>query len=380
MTLQRASSSDGLSPDGLDRPGHPGRFRLPPELAAESAEPADPADDHDAAAPAEGDAADSPEVVADEDDEVRALRSAESEDGKSKSRNGKGDLGPADGDATNALQAYLRDIRRTPLLTPQEEYDTAVKARAGDFEARQAMIEHNLRLVVSIAKNYLGRGLPMSDLIEEGNLGLMHAIGKFEPERGFRFSTYASWWIRQAVERALMHQARLVRLPVHIVRELNQVLKARRALEALAAQRGGEGAARAEDVAQALGRPVDEIAELLAYAELPSSLDSPVDRNGDGGESMLDLVADEQAVDPAGHRLSHELEDLLKSGLASLSDREREVLAGRYGLADREPETLDILAVRLGLTRERIRQIQIEALAKLKRNMMRQGISRDSIF
>lgn len=203
MTLQRASSSDGLSPDGLDRPGHPGRFRLPPELAAESAEPAD---DHDAAAPAEGDAADSPEVVADEDDEVRALRSAESEDGKSKSRNGKGDLGPADGDATNALQAYLRDIRRTPLLTPQEEYDTAVKARAGDFEARQAMIEHNLRLVVSIAKNYLGRGLPMSDLIEEGNLGLMHAIGKFEPERGFRFSTYASWWIRQAVERATSFQ------------------------------------------------------------------------------------------------------------------------------------------------------------------------------
>ena len=125
----------------------------------------------------------------------------------------------------NALQAYLRDIRRTPLLTPQQEFDTAVAARAGDFDARQAMIEHNLRLVVSIAKNYLGRGLPMSDLIEEGNLGLMHAISKFEPERGFRFSTYSSWWIRQSIERALMHQARLVRLPVHIVRELNQMLR-----------------------------------------------------------------------------------------------------------------------------------------------------------
>lgn len=242
------------------------------------------------------------------------------------------------------------------------------------------MIEHNLRLVVSIAKNYLGRGLPMSDLIEEGNLGLMHAISKFEPERGFRFSTYSSWWIRQSIERALMHQARLVRLPVHIVRELNQVLKARRALEALQSAQGAESRVRAEDVAQALGRPVDEVAELLAYAELPSSLDSPVDRSGEGGESMLDLVADDQAIDPMGLRLSHEVEELLRHGLASLNDREREVLSGRYGLSDREPETLDVLAIRLKLTRERIRQIQIEALAKLKRNMMRHGVDRDSIF
>ena len=375
MNLQRASSSDGHLPDGLDHPGHPGRFQLPRELAADAA--AEPADERELA-PSDGQIAPGA-TDGDEDDDVRALRDAEAgESARAKAR--KGDLGPADGDATNALQAYLRDIRRTPLLTPQEEFATAVKARAGDFEARQAMIEHNLRLVVSIAKNYLGRGLPMSDLIEEGNLGLMHAIGKFEPERGFRFSTYASWWIRQAVERALMHQARLVRLPVHIVRELNQVLKARRALEAAAAQRGGEGVVRAEDVAQALGRPVDEVAELLAYAELPSSLDSPVDRNGDGGESMLDLVADEQAIDPVGHRLSHELEDLLKNGLASLSDREREVLAGRYGLHDREPETLEMLAARLSLTRERIRQIQQEALLKLKRRMARHGVDRDSIF
>ncbi|MFN3860401.1 MAG: RNA polymerase sigma factor RpoS [Roseateles sp.] len=280
----------------------------------------------------------------------------------------------------NALQAYLRDIRRAPLLTPEQEFETAQAARAGDFKARQAMIEHNLRLVVSIAKNYLGRGLPLSDLIEEGNLGLMHAIGKFEPERGFRFSTYASWWIRQSIERALMQQARLVRLPVHVVRELNQVLKARRALEALQSAQGADGRVRAEDVAQALGRPVDEVAELLTYAELPTSLDSPVERNAEGGESLLDLVADDHAVDPMGLRLSHEVEALLQHGLASLSEREREVLAGRYGLSDREPETLDVLAIRLKLTRERIRQIQIEALAKLKRNMMRHGVDRDSIF
>jgi RNA polymerase nonessential primary-like sigma factor len=280
----------------------------------------------------------------------------------------------------NALQAYLRDIRRTPLLNPEEEFATAQAARNGCFESRQAMIKHNLRLVVSIAKNYLGRGLPMSDLIEEGNLGLMHAISKFEPERGFRFSTYASWWIRQSVERALMHQARLVRLPVHIVRELNQVLKARRLLEAQQGQRGEEAQVRADDIAAHLSRPVAEVTELLAYAELPSSLDSPVDRTTEGGESMMDLVADEQAVDPLGLRLSHELETLLGLGLASLNEREREVLSGRYGLSDREPETLDVLAVRLGLTRERIRQIQLEALAKLKRNMVRQGVDRDSVF
>lgn len=286
----------------------------------------------------------------------------------------------ADFDPGNALQAYLRDIRRTPLLTAEQEYQTAVRARAGEFKARQAMIEHNLRLVVSIAKNYLGRGLPLSDLIEEGNLGLMHAIGKFEPERGFRFSTYASWWIRQGVERALMHQARLVRLPVHVVRELNHVLKARRTLEALRAQKGAESSVKADEIATLLGQPLAHVTELLAYAELPSSLDAPVDRNADAGESMVDLVADEHAVDPMGMRLSHEIEALLEHGLASLNDREREVLAGRYGLSDREPETLDVLAIRLGLTRERIRQIQIEALNKLKRNMMRRGIDRDSIF
>src|SRR5262249_42184652 len=158
------------------------------------------------------------------------------------------ELAAGEGEIGNTLQTYLREIRRAPLLTPQEEFDTATRARMGDFQARQAMIEHNLRLVVSIAKNYLGRGLPMTDLIEEGNLGLMHSISKFEPERGFRFSTYASWWIRQNIERAIMHQARLVRLPVHIVRELNQVLKTRRALEAQAA-RDGERAGRGDGIA-----------------------------------------------------------------------------------------------------------------------------------
>jgi RNA polymerase nonessential primary-like sigma factor len=283
-------------------------------------------------------------------------------------------------DVGNTLQLYLREIRRAPLLTPEQEYDTAVRARAGDFQARQAMIERNLRLVVSIAKNYVGRGLPMTDLIEEGNLGLMHAIGKFEPERGFRFSTYASWWIRQNIERAIMHQARLVRLPVHVVRELNQVLKMRRALESENKQ-PGDGAERGvsvEQVAAALGRPVQEVAALLRFAEQPTSLDAPLER--DQGESMLDTVADDQALDPLGHTLVREVEQLLRTGISELNEREREVLTGRYGLHDREPETLEVLAERMGLTRERIRQIQQEALVKLKRRMVRQGIDRDSIF
>jgi RNA polymerase nonessential primary-like sigma factor len=279
----------------------------------------------------------------------------------------------------NTLQSYLREIRRAPLLTPQEEFATATRARAGDFAARQAMIERNLRLVVSIAKNYLGRGLPMTDLIEEGNLGLMHAIGKFEPDRGFRFSTYASWWIRQSVERAIMHQARLVRLPVHVVRELNHVLKARRALEAESAH--GESTnkpVRVEDIALRVGRPVRDVSALLKLAELPASLDAPLDR--DNSESLIDTVADEGTADPMNLTLNHEIDLLLQQGLDELSEREREVVAGRYGLRDREPETLEVLADRLHLTRERIRQIQQEALVKLKRRMVRKGVDRDSIF
>lgn len=288
-------------------------------------------------------------------------------------------LGEA-GDAADALQAYLREIRRAPLMTPQQEYDTAVRARAGDFAARQAMIERNLRLVVSIAKNYLGRGLPLGDLIEEGNLGLMHSIAKFEPERGFRFSTYASWWIRQSIERAIMQQARLVRLPVHVVRELNQVLKARRALEARDGRdpSAGDRAVGVEEIAAATERTPAEVAELLSFAEQPASLDAPLER--DGVESMLDQVVDDQADDPAGTTLHHELAQLIGAGLAQLNEREREVLAGRFGLAERDPETLEVLADRLGLTRERVRQIQQEALLKLRRGMARHGVDRDSVF
>lgn len=292
---------------------------------------------------------------------------------------------PADlsGESSDTLTLYLRDVRRTTLFTAEEEYATAVRARAGDFAARQSMIEHNLRLVVSIAKGYLGRGVPLSDLIEEGNLGLMHAIDKFEPERGFRFSTYATWWIRQSVERAVMNQGRVIRLPVHVVRELQQVLRARRTLENdhafMDARRGDGDSVRVEDVAALLGREPQEVAQLLAMAETPRSLDAVVDRSEDE-HTLGDFMADELAVDPTGVTHNHEVERLLASWIDTLTHREKEVLEGRFGLHHREPETLEVLSDRLGLTRERVRQIQNEALTKLKRQMARSGIDKEALF
>ncbi|MCU0775513.1 MAG: sigma-70 family RNA polymerase sigma factor [Ideonella sp.] len=285
-------------------------------------------------------------------------------------------------DGADALRSYLREIRRAPLLSADEEADVARRARAGDFGARQAMIERNLRLVVSLARQYAGRGLPLPDLIEEGNLGLMHAIGKFDPDRGFRFSTYAAWWIRQAMERAILHQARLVRLPVHVVREVSQVLRARRMLEAEAARRGeGHAAVRLDAVAAAIGQPLRHVTDLLALAELPASLDAPLGHDGDpAAGTLLDLLADDVASDPLDLALAHEIDHLLADGLGGLSTREQEVLGSRYGLDGREPETLEVVAERLNLTRERVRQIQLEALGKLRQRLERRGVGRDSLF
>ncbi len=283
-------------------------------------------------------------------------------------------------EGTDLLTLYLREIRRNPLFTAEQEFETASRARAGDFDARQSMIEHNLRLVVSIAKAYSGRGVPLADLIEEGNLGLMHATTKFEPERGFRFSTYATWWIRQSVERALMQQGRTVRLPVHVVRELQQIYRARRALENDASfnARHPEGV-RAEDIAAFLQRSVQQVSELMALAEAPQSLDAAPD-GLEPSDSMLAGLAGDEGADPTQTTQTHELNLLVDQWVGALSGREKEVLDGRFGLHQREPETLEVLSDRLGLTRERVRQIQNEALQKLKRHMQRQGVTRDAIF
>ena len=307
----------------------------------------------------------------------RVNNAAEAEAGETS----KGDL-PVEfaGESSDALTLYLRDVRRTALFSPEEEFAIATRARAGDFVARQSMIEHNLRLVVSIAKRYLGRGVPLADLIEEGNMGLMHAIDKFEPDRGFRFSTYATWWIRQSVERAVMNQGRVIRLPVHVIRELQQVLRARRTLEndEVFSTTRPDGV-RVEDVAALLGRDVHEVADLLSLAETPRSLDAGMDKSEDD-HSLGETMPDDLAVDPTDTAQTRQVERLVGGWIDALTHREKEVLEGRFGLRDREPETLEVLSDRLGLTRERVRQIQNEALLKLKRQLTRNGIGKESFL
>ena len=275
-------------------------------------------------------------------------------------------------------QVYLHEIGATPLLTAAEELKLARGAHAGDFHARQRMIEANLRLVVSIARHYLHRGLPLDDLIEEGNLGLIHALEKFDPERGFRFSTYATWWIRQNVERAIMNQSRTVRLPVYLIKELNIVLRAMRRLDR---ERGADEESHAtglEDVARLLDRPVSEIRQLLVLKERAASLDSPLDI--DPELTMSDAIADEAAEDPATHLEHEEAEALVAEWVSQLTDRQRLVVERRYGLGGRDVTTLEDIASDLGLTRERVRQIQVEALTTLRKRIARDGLTPDALL
>jgi len=273
----------------------------------------------------------------------------------------------------DVTQLYLNEIGAKPLLTPDDELATTRRVRAGDFAARQKMIEHNLRLVVNIAKHYLNRGIPLLDLVEEGNLGLIHALEKFDPERGFRFSTYATWWIRQRIERGIMNQSRTIRLPVHVVKEINLVLRAFRHLESAATRD-----ASVERVAALIDRPVADVRRILHLNEHIASLDAPLEI--DPNHTIGDAIADEAAVNPETLLQFREMGALLDDWLGQLSERQRQIIERRYGLNGADITRLEALASELGLTRERVRQIQLEALDRLRTIVKRGGVSRDSLL
>jgi len=273
----------------------------------------------------------------------------------------------------DATRLYLNEIGFSPLLTAEEEVKFSRLARQGDTAARARMIESNLRLVVKIARRYMNRGLALLDLIEEGNLGLIRAVEKFDPERGFRFSTYATWWIRQTIERAIMNQTRTIRLPIHVVKEINVYLRAARTL----AQRL-DREPNPEDVAMMLDKPLEDVKRMLGLNERVTSADRPLDRGSE--RTLLDTIPDDQNGDPAQLLQSSEVEHHIETWLAQLNEKQRAVVERRFGLGGREIATLEEVGNEIGVTRERVRQIQLEALRRLRQILEREGISGDSLL
>jgi len=260
----------------------------------------------------------------------------------------------------DSLRLYLRAIGQVDLLTAQQEVELAKRIERGDMLAKRQMVEANLRLVVSIAKGYLGRGLSFLDLIQEGSLGLIRAVEKFDYRRGYKFSTYATWWIRQAVTRAIADKARTIRIPVHMVEKLNRVAHVERQL----VQKLGREPEPAE-IAEELRWPVSDVRDILRVAQLPVSLEKPV---GDEDESELgDFVADDAVLEPFEEASEHLQKEGVRRALEALPERERQVIELRYGLSGAEPLTLEEVGKTFGVTRERIRQIENNTLKKLKR-------------
>ena len=273
----------------------------------------------------------------------------------------------------DATQLYLNEIGFSPLLSPDEEVYFARLARKGEPSGRKRMIESNLRLVVKIARRYLNRGLTLLDLIEEGNLGLIRAVEKFDPERGFRFSTYATWWIRQTIERAIMNQTRTIRLPIHVVKELNVYLRAARELTQKL-----DHEPTPEDIAELLDKPVADVKKMLALNERVTSLDTPVGPSSE--KSLLDTIADDHSNDPSDELQEQDLKQSIDRWLDELSEKQREVVARRFGLRGHETSTLEDVGREIGLTRERVRQIQVESLRRLRDIMEKQGLSSTALF
>ncbi|WP_353570113.1 RNA polymerase sigma factor RpoS [Candidatus Albibeggiatoa sp. nov. BB20] len=273
----------------------------------------------------------------------------------------------------DATRIYLNEIGFTPLLTPEEEVLYGRRARKGDMAARSKMIEANLRLVVKIARRYMNRGLALLDLIEEGNIGLIRAVEKFDPEKGFRFSTYATWWIKQTIDRAIMNQTRTIRLPIHVIKEINIYIRAARELSQVL-----DREPTPEDVAQHLDKPIEEVKRMLGLNERVTSVDTP--RGVDSEKSLLDTIPDEQNPDPSILLQDADMVQHIDLWLSQLNDKQRMVVERRFGLDGNEGATLEQVGIEIGITRERVRQIQLEALRRLREILEKEGFSVDSLF
>lgn len=273
----------------------------------------------------------------------------------------------------DATRLYLTEIGYSPLLTAEEEIRYSRRVHMGDEAARKRMIVSNLRLVVKISRRYLNRGLPLLDIIAEGNLGLIRAVEKFDPERGFRFSTYATWWIRQNIERAIMNQARTIRLPIHVAKEINVYLRAARRL-----QQELDRPPSTDEIAGLLDREPKDVDRMLAYHE--QRVASSTVNSDDGERGVLDLLPDESVGEVGEECQARDINSLIDSWLERLPEKQREVVSRRFGLRGHEPATLEQVGAAIGLTRERIRQVQMEALGGLHRLLESQGLEKEAVL
>jgi RNA polymerase nonessential primary-like sigma factor len=271
-------------------------------------------------------------------------------------------------------QLYLKEIGFSPLLTAEEEVYYSRLALKGDQKARARMIVSNLRLVVKIARHYYNRGLEFSDLIEEGNLGLLRAVEKFDPERGFRFSTYATWWIRQTIERAIMNQTRTIRLPIHVLRELNTYLSTAREL-----MKKQDHQPTYHEIAEALDKSFDDVKSMMELNEHIVSLDMQISSENATGKPLVEALADKNALDPADVLAQEHLHKSLELCLNELNEKQREVLCRRFGIGGYERQTLEEVGKAVGLTRERVRQIQMSALKALREILEKRGLEGDML-
>ncbi|MBQ3436844.1 RNA polymerase sigma factor RpoD [Candidatus Saccharibacteria bacterium] len=266
--------------------------------------------------------------------------------------------------ADDSVRLYLREIGKIPLLTPEEEADLAKRIVKGDKKAKDKMVESNMRLVVSIAKRYGGRGLDFLDLIQEGNTGLLRAVEKFDPDKGFKFSTYATWWVRQAITRAIADQARTIRIPVHMVETINKVLRTTRKLTSELNREPTN-----EEIAKELDMEPEKIDYVMRIKQDIASLDASIGREGDDEDSVLgDFVEDEERDSPEESAANQILKEQLSEIIATLTDREQKIIRLRFGIGGGRPHTLEEVGAEFDVTRERIRQIEAKALSKLRKN------------